>query len=319
MQNNDITYEVLGFTLGAKFKLKDIWNSIIEKMEHRLAGWKRLYLSKGGHLTLLKSTLSNLPTYYLSLFPISVEMAKQIEKIQRNFLWGSTEEVHKFHLVKWEVVCSPFSSGGLGIKNLRKFNEALLGKWLWRFGTEREALWRKVVVAKYDILARGWMSNVPIGPHGVGLWKFIRARWDNFYKLLMFEVGAGSLIQFWDDVWCIEQPLKLAYPELYRIACNKEAVVADFVHFRGDSVYWEVNFTRLVQDWELESVSSFLEVLYSAKINRYEQDKMCCQPSPSNGFQVKSFYKHLSSLGVGSFLWKNIWKTKVPPRVAFFS
>jgi hypothetical protein len=166
----------LGLPLGAKFKLKNIWNLIIEKMERRLAGWKRMYLSTGGRLTLLKSTLSKLPTYYLSLFPIPAKVAKRIEKIQRNFLWGSTEDVDKFHLVKWEVVCSPFSSGGLGIKNLIKFNEALLGKWLWRFGTEREALWRKVVVTKYGILAGGWMSNIPTGPHGVGLWKFIRAR-----------------------------------------------------------------------------------------------------------------------------------------------
>ena len=141
-----------------------------------MAGWKRMYLSTGGRLTLLKSTLSKLPTYYLSLFPIPAKVAKRIKKIQRNFLWGSTEDVDKFHLVKWEVVCSPFSSGGLGIKNLRKFNEALLGKWLWRFGTEREALWRKVVVTKYGILAGGWMSNIPTGPHGVGLWKLIRAR-----------------------------------------------------------------------------------------------------------------------------------------------
>lgn len=37
-------------------------------MERRLAGWKRMYLFKGGCLMLMKSTLSNLPTYYLSLF-----------------------------------------------------------------------------------------------------------------------------------------------------------------------------------------------------------------------------------------------------------
>ena len=108
-----------------------------------MAGWKRMYLFMGGRLTLLKSTLSNLPMYFLSLFPILAEVAKRIEKIQRNFLWGFTEEVDKFHLVKWEVICSPYSHRGLAIKNLRKFNEALLGKWLWRFGMEREALWRK--------------------------------------------------------------------------------------------------------------------------------------------------------------------------------
>ena len=102
----------------------------MEKLEHRLAGWKRLYLLKGGRLTLIKSTLSNLPTYFLSLFPTLASVAKQIEKIQRDFLWGSSEESIKFHLVNWSHICTPFSNGGLSIRNLRHFNEALLGKWL---------------------------------------------------------------------------------------------------------------------------------------------------------------------------------------------
>jgi len=38
----------LGLPLGATFKDKTIWNPILEKMEQRLVGWKRLYLSKGG-------------------------------------------------------------------------------------------------------------------------------------------------------------------------------------------------------------------------------------------------------------------------------
>uniref|UniRef100_A0A2N9G4U0 Reverse transcriptase domain-containing protein n=1 Tax=Fagus sylvatica TaxID=28930 RepID=A0A2N9G4U0_FAGSY len=63
----------LGLPLGAKFNAKEVWNEVLEKMERRLAGWKRLYLSKGGRLTLIKSTLSNIPTYFLSLFPICCE------------------------------------------------------------------------------------------------------------------------------------------------------------------------------------------------------------------------------------------------------
>ena len=76
----------LGLPLRAKFKETTIWNPIIEKMECRLAGWKRLYLSKGGKITLIKSTLSSLPTYFLSLFPISAGVANQLEKLQRDFL-----------------------------------------------------------------------------------------------------------------------------------------------------------------------------------------------------------------------------------------
>ena len=69
----------LGMPLGSASKSISIWNPIIEKMERRLAGWKRLYLSKDGRLTLLKNTLSSLPTFYLSLFTIPCSVAKRIE------------------------------------------------------------------------------------------------------------------------------------------------------------------------------------------------------------------------------------------------
>ena len=50
-------------------------------MKKRLAGWKKIYLSKGGRLTLIKSTISSLPTYFLSLFPLPVSIANKLEKI----------------------------------------------------------------------------------------------------------------------------------------------------------------------------------------------------------------------------------------------
>ena len=76
----------LEMPLGTSFKIALIWNPILEKMEKKLSRWKRLYLSKGGRLTLLKSTLSSLPTYFLSLFTIPNVVAARMERIQWNFL-----------------------------------------------------------------------------------------------------------------------------------------------------------------------------------------------------------------------------------------
>ena len=96
---------------------------------------------------LLKSTLSSLPTYFLSLFTIPTHVANRIEKLQRDFLWGDS----KTHLVGWDKVCAPIANGGLGIRKLTTFNKVLLGKWLWRFGKEEDRLWRRVVASKYGV------------------------------------------------------------------------------------------------------------------------------------------------------------------------
>ena len=76
----------LGMPLGTSFKTVSIWNPILEKMEKKLFGWKLLYLSKSGRLMLLKSTLSSLPMYFLSLFTIPKAVTARLESIQRNFL-----------------------------------------------------------------------------------------------------------------------------------------------------------------------------------------------------------------------------------------
>ena len=62
----------LDLPLGAHFEAKVDWDVMEERFFKRLAFWKRQYLSKGGRITLLKSTLcSLLPIYFLSLFHYS--------------------------------------------------------------------------------------------------------------------------------------------------------------------------------------------------------------------------------------------------------
>jgi hypothetical protein len=149
---------------------------------------------------------------------------------------------------------------------LKSFNEVLLGKWLWRYALEQEALWRRVVDGKYKSLEGGWSSKVIHSPHGISLWKNIRSGWNKFERYICFRVGNGARTRFWYDTWCGDSPFKTIFSDLYGIARDKDAFVAAHMQHRNDSIHWEVNFTRAAHDWELESISTFFELLYSAKV-----------------------------------------------------
>ena len=158
-----------------------------EQFLKRLAMWKRQYLSKGGEATLIQSTLSNLPIYFMSLLRLPSSVRRRLEQIQREFLWGGGNLERKPHLVRWKVVCLSKKKGGLGVKYLSILNKALLSKWNWRFANERDALWNQVIRRKYGEDRGGRSSREVREAHGVGLWKGIRMDW----KL----VGAESLLE----------------------------------------------------------------------------------------------------------------------------
>ncbi|XP_028126741.1 uncharacterized protein LOC114323361 [Camellia sinensis] len=71
----------LGLPLGALFKTKGVWDGVLERVQCRLAGWKRQYLSKGGRLTLVKSVLGSIPTYFMSVHVILVSVARRLKKL----------------------------------------------------------------------------------------------------------------------------------------------------------------------------------------------------------------------------------------------
>jgi hypothetical protein len=262
----EVPLKYLGLPLGDSFKHKAMWAGLEDMMVRRLAPWKRLYLSKGGRVTLIKSTLSNMPTYMLSLFPIPADVAKRIEKIQRDFLWGGMNDDFKHHLVEWDKVCTPIDEGGLRIRNIRRFNQALLGKWLWRFAHEEGAWWRSVLVAKYGSDWGGWRSGVISGSHGVGLWKFICMGWQNFRRFFKYDPGEGSKIRFWEDVWCGDRTLKEEFPGLYSIASVKDASIADNMEYSSESIQWNIQFSRLIHDWEVGDLAAFYKCLYEYKL-----------------------------------------------------
>uniref|UniRef100_A0A2N9EL19 Reverse transcriptase domain-containing protein n=1 Tax=Fagus sylvatica TaxID=28930 RepID=A0A2N9EL19_FAGSY len=311
----------LGMPLGASYKAVAVWNPILEKLERRLSGWQKLYLSKGGRLTLLKSTLSSLPTYFLSLFTIPISVVRRIEKLQRDFLWGDMGDEVKHHLVGWDKVCIPKEVGGLGVRSLILTNKALLGKWLWRFGMEGDHLWRRVLMAKFGSDLGGWRTKPIRGPHGCGLWKGIMSGWEDYFQHVEFVVGQGTRVSFWKDKWCGDTSLMVLFPTLFTCSSNRDATIAEVLsgpNSRGVRE-WNVTFVRDFNDWEVDVVAEFFQFLHSHMVpNAAPSDELRWKQCKDGVFTSRSYHYALIDRRGVRFPWKSIWRVKAPPRVAFF-
>ncbi|RVW52237.1 LINE-1 reverse transcriptase-like [Vitis vinifera] len=159
----------LGLPLGANHKNASSWDGVEERMRRRLAQWKRQYISKGGRITLIKSTLASIPIYLLSLIRI------------------------------------PKEEGGLGIRKIDFLNKTLLGKWVWRYAYEKDNLWKKVIGVKYGQEGCGWRTKEVCGPYGVGLWKEIMKEaewcWESMDLKLFTLAGHknAKVCEVWDS------------------------------------------------------------------------------------------------------------------------
>lgn len=77
--------------------------------------------------------------------------------------------------------------------------------------------------SKFGCLRGGWCFHVPAGAFGVGLWKNVRKGLETFSGYTRFEVGDGTRISFWHDLWCGDMTLKATFPALFGIAVAKDA------------------------------------------------------------------------------------------------
>ena len=65
----------------------------------------------------------------VAMMAMPAGMVVLVSRKSKDFLWGGRALEWKTHLVKWMVVCSNKSKGGLGVRCLYTLNKALLCKW----------------------------------------------------------------------------------------------------------------------------------------------------------------------------------------------
>ena len=93
-------------------------------------------------MTLLKSTLLNLPIYFMSIFETPHKASLRLKKIHRDFFLGGGELQRKPYLVSWLAFGLDKKEEALEVRKLPFLNKALLWKWCCRFSFENDSSWK---------------------------------------------------------------------------------------------------------------------------------------------------------------------------------
>lgn len=89
----------------------------------------------------MKSVIEVIPIYPMMANSLPKTCIEEIHQLQRNFIWGDTNEKKKMHEVNWNMLQNPMCLGGLGLRKLDVMNQACLMKLSWKMVNMSSDLW----------------------------------------------------------------------------------------------------------------------------------------------------------------------------------
>lgn len=123
----------------------------------------------------------------------------------------------------------------MGVKNLERFNLALLGRWRWRCIKEGGEIWLEMLRLKYGQKFENLSNGVEVARCLVGShwWKDISNLGsfgypgDWFREGLVKKLGCGDKTRFWEDIWVGTISLKMLFSRLFLISEQKTKCIAE--------------------------------------------------------------------------------------------
>ena len=171
---------------------------IKERVWGKLQGWKEQLLSQVGREVLLKAVIQAIPTFVMSCFKLPTTLCSDIEQLIRKFWWGHRGNQRKIHWSKWSTLCLPKIMGGMGFKDLQKFNDAMLAKKVWRLLDDKSSLFHRFFKAKFFPNGSIFYAKEDKGSFA---WKSILKSRKIIKNGTHWRVGNGENILIYNDNW----------------------------------------------------------------------------------------------------------------------
>ncbi|XP_057791322.1 uncharacterized mitochondrial protein AtMg00310-like [Salvia miltiorrhiza] len=140
-----------------------------DRMEKKVQTWSQRDFSAGGKEVLIKSVVQAVPIYAMQCFRLPDSICDDMHRICAAFWWGDKENERHLHWKRWDKLCIPKDKGGMGFRDFKVFNKALVAKQVWRMLTRPDSLVTRVFRAKY--FKDGDLLNTPVPARASYVWR----------------------------------------------------------------------------------------------------------------------------------------------------
>ncbi|WJX23528.1 hypothetical protein P8452_12731 [Trifolium repens] len=288
---------------------KSTFGYIKDRIWKKINSWRGRALSKAGKEVMIKSVLQSIPAYIMSVYMIPDSIINDIEKMLNSFWWGDGSNNKGIRWLAWDKLATPKVDGGLGFRNFRAFNMAMVAKQAWSLMAEPEKLVARIFKARY--FPRSTLFDAKIGVNPSYAWRSIWKARDVIITGCRWTIGDGKRISVMSDPWLRGQDhLWLHAPQ-------------------SQSMYNLCVYNLLLQDskeWDLHKIYSIFpepvatNIINTPLLAEVHEDKLTWIFEKHGCYSVRSGYKNYIKMTTSiqpqrvDGDWSSIWQIKAPPK-----
>jgi ribonuclease HI len=158
-------------------------------------------LNHAGRLQYIKSVLSSIPVYYMSVVLFSKTFIDKINTIIRRFWWAGVQEEQQTSPIayrSWEDICKSTDQGGLGIRDIELINKSLIIQSAWNIATNKNPFLTAILKAKYYPDNTFWTAPIPTSRSVY--WSSILQVKHHLHSNATLQIHAGNS-SIWSNPW----------------------------------------------------------------------------------------------------------------------
>jgi hypothetical protein len=289
-----------------------------EKLQKKCSDWNEKFMSGAAKEALIKPVAQAISTYAMSVFKFSAGLCDELTQIIRNFWWGDKNDRRKVHWMSWEKMTRPKSHGGIGFRDLRIFNQALLARQAWRLLEHPDSLCARLLKSRY--YPSGELTDTVFNQNTSPCWQGIAYGLELLKQGIIWRIDTGTKVRIWHDNWLPRGNHKV----LGKANNLRLRWVSDLINPATST--WHESMVRLI----LHPPDAD-EVMCITIPSVPRDDFIAWAHEKSGVFSMRSVYKlglqmqekgkqeATSSMPEGDrSLWKLIWNAKVSPKLKVF-